>query len=709
MRTGRWIVIGLLLAGWGSCLFAADTDVTISRVFTAPAVSSDERLHVVHDLNHPTMFEPRYADKTKWEKRAGELREQIKVAEGLWPEPEHTPLNAVIHGKIERDGYTIEKVFFASLPGHYVSGNLYRPTGLTGKLPAVLCPHGHWAGGRLYEAPEAEVKKAMESGAEKTVESARYPLQARNAGLARLGCIVFAYDMIGYADSQAIRHGDGFTDREAALRLQSFMGLQTWNSVRCLDFLCSLPDVDPARIAVTGASGGGTQTLLIGAVDSRPAVAVPAVMVSEAMQGGCICENSPLLRVDTNNAEIAALFAPKPLAMTSANDWTREVMYKGFPEIRDIYKLYGAADNTIAWYRSFPHNYNQVNRELMYNFLNAHLKLGRGTPGETLTEKPFVPVAPNELRVYDTEHPRPADSVDSAGLRKRMTADSDRQLAALAKDRAEYRKIVGPALAAMIGDHLPAPNEIIVGDNRAPEPLGKDLAVSKGTIRREGRMSRVPFVAITPRDWDGTVVIWIHPNGKSSLFDHTGLPETNVRWLLEQKAAVLGIDPLLTGENRLPDPTSRPTSPKSAAHNYPGYHYGYNRSDMAEQAYDVLSAIAFARGWNRSKLIRLVAMGRSGPAALLALAAAGDAVERASIDLNHFDFNKDDQDPQHMLSGALKYGGIYGLLPLCNASRTLLWNSPGDKFLPATGSIDTIKIAKEELPLDLALETLWVN
>ncbi|HWE01148.1 MAG TPA: hypothetical protein VG326_01970 [Tepidisphaeraceae bacterium] len=709
MRACHLIAAGLLLSVLIGAAAAADADLGVSRVFTAPAVSGDERLHVVYDVDHPTMFEPHYTDKAQWERRAIELRRQIKVAEGLWPEPAHTPLNAVIYGRIERDGYTVEKVFFASMPGHYVSGNLYRPTGKTGKLPAVLCPHGHWANGRLYEASEAEAKKAIASGAEKTMESARYPLQARNVGLARLGCVVFAYDMIGYADSQAIAHRVGFTDSEAVLRLQGFMGLQTWNSVRCLDFLCSLPDVDPARIAVTGASGGGTQTLLLCGVDDRPAVSVPAVMVSESMQGGCICENSPLLRVSTNNAEIAALFAPKPLAMTSANDWTRELTYKGFPQIRDIYKLYGAADSTIAWYRSFPHNYNQVNRELMYNWLNIHLKLDQGAPGETLMEKPFVPVPPAALHVYDTQHPLPSDSMDAASLRARMTGDSDRQLAALAKDPAEYHKMIVSAIAAMIGDRLPTAGEILVGDSRGPEPVGKDLAIDKGTIRRSGRTSRTPFVAITPRDWNGVVVVWVHPDGKANLFDQTGLPQKNVRWLLDQKAAVLGIDMLLTGENRPADQNGRASASKYAGFTYPGYHYGYNRSDLADQAGDILGAIGLAREWHRTRAIRLVAIGRCGLPALLAEAIAGDAVDRASIDLNHYDFKSNEADPQYLLPGGLKYGGVYGLIPAVEASRTLLWNAPGNKLVSAIGPVESIKIAADQLPLDLALETLWVN
>src|SRR5262249_2356638 len=155
----------------------------------------------------------------------------------LWPMPEKTPLNPVIHGKIDRDDYTIEKVFFASLPGHYVSGNLYRPKARGGnnapggKHPAVLSPHGHWPNGRFFERNDKEAQEQIAKGAEKTMEGSRYPLQARCAQLARMGCVVFHYDMVGYADSQQIEHRKGFLDAEAELRLQSFMGLQAWNSI----------------------------------------------------------------------------------------------------------------------------------------------------------------------------------------------------------------------------------------------------------------------------------------------------------------------------------------------------------------------------------------------------------------------------------------------------------------------------------------------
>ncbi len=386
---------------------SADSDPT--RVLPPGEKPADSRLGKVRTLNDKDFFLRVPASKEAWEAHRRAVREQVLVANGLWPLPVKTPLHPVIHGKIDRDEYTIEKVFFSSYPGHYVSGNLYRPKDKTSKHPGVLCPHGHWADGRFYEANAKAAADQIKQGAEKTIEGARYPLQAHCAQLARMGCVVFHYDMVGYADSTALEHRKGFTDAEAELHLQSFMGLQTWNSIRALDFILSLPDVDARRIGVTGASGGGTQTFLLCAVDDRPTVAFPAVMVSTAMQGGCVCENCSYLRVGTGNIELAGLFAPKPLAMSGANDWTIDIERKGLPELKELYKLYGAEDRVLArCFPQFQHNYNQVSREVMYNWFNKHLQLNQTEP---VVEKPFKPVPPKELSVYDAEHPRPADSV----------------------------------------------------------------------------------------------------------------------------------------------------------------------------------------------------------------------------------------------------------------------------------------------------------
>lgn len=662
----RWPVSGLLLL-LGTCAFAAEAP----RVFEPGKLPDDARLRELHDVDHPVNFTP-FHDRTAWERRAKQLREQTLVAEGLWPLPPKTPLNPVIHGRIDRDDYTIEKVFFASYPGHYVSGNLYRPRGPTGKLPAVLCPHGHWPGGRFYERSDAEVQQQLREDAEKTENGARYPIQARCAMLARMGCVVFMYDMVGYADSTAIEHRAGFTDTEAILRLQSFMGLQTWNTMRSLDFVMSLPDVDPSRIGVTGASGGGTQTILIAATDPRPSVVFPAVMVSEAMQGGCICENAPLLRVGTNNVELIATFAPKPLGMSAANDWTVALETDALPKLKSTYELLGAKNDVAGKHFSFEHNYNQWSRELMYNWFNQHLKLGWPSP---VKEKPFEPVPPKELSVYDEQHPRPADTADAATLRKTMTRLSDEQLEELFKSNPdEYRNVVRVALRAMVCDDLPSPGAVTVGHSSGPETK-HGIRIETGALARRGTKEAVPFVSLVPSDWNGTVVIWVNAQGKASLFDGAGKPTADVRRLLDAKAAVTSADLFLTGEFAPGGkPAAIPTASGYSKQQYAGFYYGYNLSLMANRVHDLLSEIALVRGWTGTRKIHLIASGDGAPAALLARALAGDAIATAAIDLGGFDFDqvKTSDDPM-MLPGALKYGGICGFVPLCDSGPTTLF------------------------------------
>ncbi len=670
-------------------LTAATVAADPSRVIDPPKVPDDARLGPLNHVDNPASFKPSFQSKEEWERRAKELREQVLVANGLWPLPEKTPLNPVIHGTIDRDDYTIEKVFFASVPGHYVCGSLYRPKGKPGKSPAVLCPHGHWANGRFYERGEAEAKKEIASGAEKTMEGARYPLQARCAMLARLGCVVFHYDMVGNADSKQIPHTQGFAGVEPELRLQHFMGLQTWNSIRALDFLTSLPDVDPKRVAVTGASGGGTQTFILCAVDDRPTVSFPAVMVSTKMQGGCICENCSLLRIGTNNIELAALFAPKPQAMTGADDWTNEIETKGLPELKTIYRLYGAEDKVAAKYYPFPHNYNQVSREMMYNWVNQHLKLEHQEP---IAEKPFVPVAPKDLSVFDDAHPKPKDMTDADGLRKVLTEASDKQIAALAKTPDEYRRVVAAALRAMANDSLPAKASLVAGSFK--EEKGDGYSIHKSLLTRDGSGTQVPAVGVVPTGWNGTVVVWVHPRGKKSMFGENGQPVAAVRQLLDRKHAVLAPDLFLTGEFHLPEkPTPGPWQDQKYHKGVPfaGYHFGYNRSVLANRVHDLLTAIAMARSGLKAKSVHLIGIDQFGPIALLGRALAGDAVDRAAIDLNGFDFDqvKDVRD-EMMLPGGLKYGGIYGFAPLCTHGETALFNgpkSPRGGATPATKNV----------------------
>jgi hypothetical protein len=676
-------------------------------------VSKDARLGKPLDYNGYFPWTPP-ANLKEWEARREFVKTQVKVANGLWPMPTKNALKAVIHGAIKRDGYTVEKVYFESLPGFHVTGSLYRPTDVKKgeKLAGVLCPHGHWgdrakpdSNGRLYEAPEGTAKNQLKDGAEKTEEGGKYPLQARCAQLARMGCVVFHYDMIGYGDSQQIGHPlvkanplGGFADAEAELWMQSFMGLQTWNSVRALDFLLSLPEVDGNRIAVTGASGGGTQTFILAAVDDRVDVAWPAVMVSTSMQGGCICENCTYLRVNTGNIELAGLFAPRPLGMSAANDWTKELETKGLPELKALYKLYGKEENVMgkAW-TEFGHNYNQVAREAMYNWFNTHLKLGHKSP---VVERPFVPVPPKELSVYDAEHPRP-QPISPMVLRAYMTQDARRQLAELfpktAKELKKSREVIRPALQVMINDTLPKAEDVVPATNKGL--AGTDSgggAFNKIHITRKDKGEMIPaYWILNRKTFNGTAVVWIDSEGIGGAIKD-GKPVPEVKKLIEKGAAVLAIDAFMTGafkDAKLP-----------AVNKYPGYTWGYNRPLMANRVHDVLTAVAYAQKQPGVKKVHLLGVGAAGPWVLLARPLCGDAVDKTAADMNRFRFEEilSVNDPR-LLPGALRYGGMPALASL-NAPHTMfLHNTAGaDRqgwiaaAYQASGQADRLQMQEEE-------------
>ncbi|OAI48089.1 hypothetical protein AYO44_01190 [Planctomycetaceae bacterium SCGC AG-212-F19] len=651
--------------------FSAGADPAPFRVLKEGELPQDSRLGKPKDLNGYFPFAVP-ATKEAWEARRQDVREQVLVGTGLWPLPPKTPLNAVIHSPIDRDDYTVEKVFFASYPGHFVCGNLYRPKtkAASGKYAGILCPHGHWPNGRFLEVNEKGVENEIKSGAEKTKEGARHPLQARCAHLARMGCVVFHYDMVGYADSKSIQHRAGFTDADAELRLQSFMGLQTWNSIRALDFLLGLPEVDPKRIGVTGASGGGTQTFMLCAVDDRPAAAFPAVMVSTGMQGGCICENCSYLRVGTGNIELAGLFAPKPLGMSAANDWTREMETKGLPELKQLYKLYGAEDKVMARHAAFPHNYNQVSREWMYNWFNKHLNLGQAEP---VVEKPFVPVAPKDLSVFDDQHPVPKDAVAAEGLRKYLSETSDKQIHALlpkdAEALKEYRRVIGTALRVMVNDRLPGKDQI--EEKEIGIQTDKDgYRVRQLVLGRKGEGEQIPAIAIGGKQYKGTLVVWIHPAGKQSLWE-AGKLTAAAKALLDKQAIILAPDVFLTGEFAGAKPAAVNTG-------YAGYTFGYNRSLLANRVHDILTAIGYAKTHKDVKTVHLIGWDQAGPWALLARPLCRDAVARTAVDFDQFRFDKvrtttDDM----MIPGALKYGGLPAFAGLCAPAPLYLHNVPG--------------------------------
>ncbi len=361
--------------------------------------------------------------KAAWETRRVELLRQLQLAVGLYPMPDRsTPPKATVHGPVDRPEYTVERIAVETLPGFYLTGSLYRPKNIKGKLPAILTPHGHWNQGRFHAENDAGMKKELASGGEQFDIGGRHPLQACAVHLVRSGYVVFLYDMLGYADSQVVPYEVahkfmkrrpqmerddhyGFFSPQAEARLESVMGLQTWNTLRAFDWIASLPDVDASRIGITGASGGGTQSFIATALEPRIAAAFPAVMVSTAMQGGCTCENCNYLRVDTGNIELAALIAPRPLGMTTANDWTKELLTKGYPSLQALYKMYGVEDRvSVHSGTQFPHNYNSPARHAMVAFFQKYLQPDSKAD---IAERDYKPLSIKEATVWDADHPAP--------------------------------------------------------------------------------------------------------------------------------------------------------------------------------------------------------------------------------------------------------------------------------------------------------------
>ena len=657
---------------------------SLPRSLPPDTLPPDQRLGPLRDLNSYFPFTVP-ASPQEWDVRAAKVRRRLLVSLGLWPLPARTPLNAVIHGTIDRGDYTVEKVFFESLPGFFVTGNLYWPKERGASMPAVLCPHGHWPGGRFYDLGEKKVREEIEQGAERFVEGGRSPLQARCVQLARMGCVAFLYDMIGYADCLQIPYGvaHGFNRQrpemnsltawglfspQAEEHCQNVMGLQAWNSIRALDFLSALPGVDTKRLAVTGASGGGTQTFILCAIDPRPALAFPAVMVSTAMQGGCTCENACGLRIGTGNVEFAALFAPKPLGLTSANDWTKEMSTKGFPELQQLYAMLGAEkDVMLARGEQFGHNYNNVSREAFYRWINLHFGLGFHEP---VRERDYRRLSREEATVWDASHPSPpgGPEVEKRVLRH-LTEDTERQLRRASESAEEFRSLCAPAWEVVIGRTIDDVGVVHYTETGSAD--GGGYRAVAGLVRQEDRGECVPITTLVPKDHgNGRVVVCLTATGKDGLFTEVEQRgKEPLPWIVRLLSAgytVVGADLMMQGEflggKEAPKHTRKVNTPRQAA----AYTLGYNPALFARRVHDALTVLAYvSRTEPKPSSVDVVGLPGAGHWAAAAGVVSGGVVSRLVLDTAGFRFGlvRDLRDPDFLPGGA-KYGDLPGLLAL---------------------------------------------
>ena len=658
--TNRWRagVLSLLAAGSLAALPARAQDETVPRV--------DRRAVEIRTLDTPYTFTP-YAEKDAWLARARFLRERVLVSAGLWPMPEKHPLNAHAFGRIERGDYSVEKVYFESHPGFYVTGNLYRPLGKPGPFPGVLSPHGHWAYGRLENGVDGSIP-------------------ARCISLARQGYVVFSWDMVGYNDSRQVDH------RLLEPRLAQWgigsLSLHLWNSIRSVDFLESLPDVDRSRLACTGASGGATQTFLLTAVDDRIKVSAPVNMISHYMQGGDVCENAPNLRLDTNNVEIGALMAPRPMLMVSAaGDWTRDTPRIEFPAIQGVYALLGAKDAVATVQFIADHNYNRDSREAVYAWFGRWV-LGKADAA-LFKEQEYQVELPSDLLVFfGRELPKEARTqpqiIDALveSRRAQLEALRPRDVAGLAR----FREVLGPGHRHALAAEYPAPGALLEGASGSDTTAGtRDLRIG-----RRGRGDCVPVRVWTPlaRGTDKAVLV-VHPDGIAGF---SARATSLVEPLRRQGHLVASLDAFNTGNAR----AMRDTSDR--------FFTTYNRTDDANRVQDILTGLAWLKGQPGIRRVGLVGLERAGLWCLLAqgLVPGLDAVV---ADAERFATERDEAYLDRLSIPLIRsVGGFETALTLGLGTRLCVHDTGGvfdttavEASARATGTADRLQVSREKL------------
>jgi dienelactone hydrolase len=605
----------------------------------------DERANEEVTLDTPRAF-PRITSREEWRKRASEIREHILVSTGLWPMPEKTPLNAKIFGRLERDGYSIEKACFESYPGFFVTGNLYRPLGKKGPFPAILCPHGHWGRGRLHSDDTGSI-------------------HGRCVSFARQGCVAFSYDMVGYNDSKQVGHS--FKDEVWGA---SLMGLQLWDSIRAADFLTSLPEVDADRLACTGASGGGTQTFMLMAVDDRIKVAAPVCMISAHFQGGCECENAPLLRLDLYNVEIGSVMAPRPLILISATgDWTKNTPTVEYPDIRSIYALFGAEDKVKSVQFDTGHNYNKDSREAVYAWFGKWL-LGITDP-ERLKEQPFTVEKDEDMLVFTEAHPRPSDALTAEGLKEYLARSARAQVDALSpRDAAglrRFRRTMSVSLSHTLSAAVPAKEDLQVEE--VSSSAHDAFTASRLLIGRKGKHEAIPAVLLTPQRGSSRrmATLIIHPSGKDAVMKMSQPLSPLVAELLNEGSAVMAIDCFGTGELKFGER-------KRTANHW----LTYNRTDLALRVQDILTVVGYLQSQEDVRRVALVGQDAAGVWCLLANAVA-PGIRRAAFDTNGFTDDEAAWEGENLIPGILRAGGARVAAALCSPRALLLYNT-GGKF-----------------------------
>ena len=322
--------------------------------FDFKAVKQNDKLYKIKPYEYPRRqpedgmklipyLSSLYADKAAWEARKDTLRPEVRLRLGIDKLLPLCSKDAPEYGKIRKfDGYTVQNFRLKTVNGHTVCGSIYAPRS-KGKHPLIICPNGHFSNGRYG-----------------TVQ------QQRLGTLARMGAICVDYDLWGWGESADEVGSKAHQTPEAHV-------MQALNGIRILDWMIQRKDVDKTRVGVNGGSGGGTQAVLLSVLDDRYTASCPVVSMSSWFDGGCPCESGMPIQLaggGTCNAELAAMFAPKPMMVVSdGGDWTSTTPELEFPYLQRIYGFYGKTDNVKNIHLPKErHDFGPNKRNAVYKF-----------------------------------------------------------------------------------------------------------------------------------------------------------------------------------------------------------------------------------------------------------------------------------------------------------------------------------------------------
>lgn len=330
---------------------------TLSNVlapFDFKAVKQNDKLYKIKPYEYPRRqpedgmklipyLSSLYSDKTAWEARRDTLRKEVRERLGIDKLLAVCSKDAPEYSKIRKfDGYTVQNFRLKTANGHTVCGSIYAPKS-KGKHPLIICPNGHFSNGRYGKVQ-----------------------QQRLATLARMGAICVDYDLWGWGESADEVGSKAHQTPEAHV-------MQALNGIRILDWMIQRKDVDKTRVGVNGGSGGGTQSILLSVLDDRYTACCPVVSVSSWFDGGCPCESGMPIQLaggGTCNAELAAMFAPKPMMLVSdGGDWTSTTPELEYPYLQRIYGFYGKTENVKNVHLPKEgHDFGPNKRNAVYKF-----------------------------------------------------------------------------------------------------------------------------------------------------------------------------------------------------------------------------------------------------------------------------------------------------------------------------------------------------